>query len=145
MAFFKSLVDKIRQGFDKGLEKTREAFIGGVQGLRNLLLGRALDEALIDQLQVTLLRADVGLATTTRLIDRIRDARHADGALVFTLPMVIGLMVFYALCLQCISTLAVIRRETNSWRWPLASWLYMTGLGYAGAFLCFRFGGALFG
>ncbi len=42
MAFFKSLVDKIRQGFDKGLEKTREAFIGGVQGLRNLLLGRAL-------------------------------------------------------------------------------------------------------
>jgi fused signal recognition particle receptor len=72
MAFFKSLVDKIRQGFDKGLEKTREAFIGGVQGLRNLLLGRALDEALIDQLQVTLLRADVGLATTTRLIDRIR-------------------------------------------------------------------------
>jgi fused signal recognition particle receptor len=72
MAFFKSLVDKIRQGFDKGLEKTREAFIGGVQGLRNLLLGRTLDEALIDQLQATLLRADVGLATTTRLIDRIR-------------------------------------------------------------------------
>lgn len=80
-----------------------------------------------------------------RLIDRIRDARHTDGALVFTLPMVIGLMVFYALCLQCISTLAVIKRETNSWRWPLASWLYMTGLGYVGAFLCFRFGGTLFG
>ncbi len=80
-----------------------------------------------------------------RLIDRIRDARHLDGTLVFTLPMVIGLMVFYALCLQCISTLAVIRRETNSWRWPLASWLYMTGLGYAGAFLCFHFGSSLFG
>ncbi|MEI7657353.1 MAG: signal recognition particle-docking protein FtsY [Phycisphaerae bacterium] len=72
MAFFKSLVDKIRQGFDKGLEKTRDALISGAQGLRNLLLGRALDEALIDQLQATLLRADVGLSTTTRLIDRIR-------------------------------------------------------------------------
>ena len=72
MAFFKSLVDKIKQGFEKGLEKTRETFISGVQGLRNLLLGRKLDEALIDELHRTMLQADVGLNTTTRLIDRIR-------------------------------------------------------------------------
>jgi fused signal recognition particle receptor len=72
MAFFRSLVDKLKQGFEKGLERTRETFIGGVQGLRNLLLGRKLDEALIDELQKTMLQADVGLATTTRLIDRIR-------------------------------------------------------------------------
>ena len=78
-----------------------------------------------------------------RLIDRIKDARHPDGKPVFTLPMVIGLMVFYALCLQCISTLAVIKRETNSWRWPVIAWLYMTGLGYFGALLCFRFGSLL--
>jgi len=80
-----------------------------------------------------------------RLIDRIKAATHPNGAPVFTLPMVIGLMVFYALCLQCISTLAVIRRETNSWRWPLASWLYMTTLGYLGAWFCFRFGSAFTG
>ena len=42
MAFFKSLVDKIRQGFDKGLEKTREAFIGGVQGLQKRIHSRAV-------------------------------------------------------------------------------------------------------
>ena len=72
MAFFRSLVDKLKHGFEKGLERTRETFIGGVQGLRNLLLGRTLDEALIDELQKTMLQADVGLATTTRLIDRIR-------------------------------------------------------------------------
>lgn len=80
-----------------------------------------------------------------RLIDRIKQAERADGTPVFTLPMALGLMVFYALCLQCISTLAVIRRETNSWRWPLVSWLYMTTLGYLGAFLCFRVGSALLG
>ena len=79
----------------------------------------------------------------TRLADRIKEAERADGTPVFTLPMVIGLMVFYALCLQCISTLAVIRRETNSWKWPVVSWLYMTTLGYLGALLCFRFGSAL--
>lgn len=78
-----------------------------------------------------------------RLIDRIREARHPGGDPVFTLPMVIGLMVFYALCLQCISTLAVIRRETNSWRWPVIAWLYMTGLGYVGALLCFHVGSLL--
>lgn len=88
---------------------------------------------------------DADAGGEARLIDRIKAAAHPDGTPVFTLPMVIGLMVFYALCLQCVSTLAVIRRETNSWRWPLASWLYMTTLGYLGAFLCFRFGSALTG
>lgn len=88
---------------------------------------------------------DADAGGEARLADRIKEARHPDGAPVFTLPMVLGLMVFYALCLQCISTLAVIRRETNSWRWPLASWLYMTTLGYLGAFLCFRFGSVLTG
>lgn len=80
-----------------------------------------------------------------RLVDRIREARRPDGSPVFTLPMVLGLMVFYALCLQCVSTLAVIRRETNSWRWPATAWLYMTTLGYLGALACFQFGTALAG
>ncbi|HMM75263.1 MAG TPA: ferrous iron transport protein B [Gammaproteobacteria bacterium] len=88
---------------------------------------------------------DADAGGEARLIDRIKEAKRADGTPVFTLPMAIGLMVFYALCLQCISTLAVIRRETNSWRWPLASWLYMTTLGYLGAWLCFRLGSALAG
>ncbi len=77
------------------------------------------------------------------LINRIRAAQHPDGSLVFTLPMALGLMVFYALCLQCSSTVAVIRRETGSWRWPALAWGYMTTLGYLGALLCYRLGSAL--
>jgi len=74
------------------------------------------------------------------LIDRLKDARHADGTPVFTLPMVIGLLVFYAFCLQCAATIAVMYRETNGWRWPLFAWCYMTGLGYLGALLVFQLG-----
>ena len=74
------------------------------------------------------------------LIDRIRTSRHPDGRTVFTLPVALGLMVFYALCLQCAATIAVMRRETNTWRWPAFAWFYMTSLGYAAALLTYRAG-----
>jgi ferrous iron transport protein B len=54
--------------------------------------------------------------------------------------MVLGMLVFYAWCLQCAATIAIIRRETNSWRWPIFAWTYMTGLGYLGAFAVFQIG-----
>lgn len=73
---------------------------------------------------------------------RLRSARHPDGSPVFTLPMVLGLLVFYAWCLQCAATLAVIRRETNSWRWPVFAWGYMTALGYTAALLIYQLGSA---
>jgi len=57
--------------------------------------------------------------------------------------MVLGLLVFYAWCLQCAATLATIRRETNSWRWPVFAWAYMTSLGYLGALLIFQAGSLL--
>lgn len=79
----------------------------------------------------------------TTLTERIREARHADGTLVYTLPMVVGLLIFYAYCLQCVSTIAVMRRETGTWRWPVAAWAYMTALGYLGAFAAFRLGTSL--
>ena len=56
--------------------------------------------------------------------------------------MVLGFLLFYAWCLQCAATLAVIRRETNSWRWPLFAWSYMTALGYGGALLMYQLGTA---
>ncbi len=76
----------------------------------------------------------------TTLTARIRAARHDDGTPVYTLPVVFGLLIFYALCLQCVSTIAVMRRETGTWRWPLIAWVYMSGLGYVGAYLAFTFG-----
>ncbi|MGB5354255.1 MAG: ferrous iron transport protein B [Woeseia sp.] len=78
-------------------------------------------------------------ADESTLSGRLKAATHADGSKVFTLPMVIGLLIFYACCLQCAATLAVIRRETNSWRWPIFAWSYMTVLGYLGAMAAFQF------
>lgn len=72
------------------------------------------------------------------LAQRLTETTWPDGRLVFTLPMVLGMLVFYALCLQCASTMAVMRRETNGWRWPIIAWVYMTGLGYFSALLIFQ-------
>jgi ferrous iron transport protein B len=76
------------------------------------------------------------------LAERLKAATWPDGRAVFSLPMVLGLLVFYAWCLQCAATLAVIRRETNSWRWPLFSWTYMTVLAYVAAMLIYQIGSA---
>ena len=76
------------------------------------------------------------------LSGRLKSATHPDGTPVFTLPMVIGLLIFYACCLQCAATLAIIRRETNTWRWPLFAWTYMTVIGYVGALLAYQLGTA---
>ena len=81
-------------------------------------------------------------ADEATLTQRLQSASWPDGSPVFTLPMVLGLLIFYACCLQCAATLAVIRRETNSWRWPLFAWCYMTAIGYVGALLVFQLGSA---
>ncbi len=77
------------------------------------------------------------------LAKRLRSATWPDGGLIFTLPMVLGLMVFYAWCLQCAATVAVIRRETNSWRWPIFAWTYMTSVAYLGALIVYQVGSRL--
>jgi len=77
-------------------------------------------------------------ADESTLSNRLQAATWPDGSPVYTLPMVIGLLIFYALCLQCAATLAVIRRETNSWRWPIFAWVYMTSLGYLGALSAYQ-------
>lgn len=79
-------------------------------------------------------------ADESTLSDRLKSTTWPDGSPVFTLPMVFGLLIFYACCLQCAATLAVIRRETNSWRWPVFAWCYMTAIGYTGALLVFQLG-----
>ena len=70
----------------------------------------------------------------------LKAATWPDGSLVFSIPVALSIMVFFALCAQCVSTLMVIRRETNSWRWPVFSFLYMTILAWVGAFLTYQIG-----
>ena len=79
-------------------------------------------------------------ADDQKLSEKLRSAKWPDGRPIFTLPMVLGLLVFYAWCLQCAATLATIRRETNSWRWPIFAWFYMTGIGYTGALVIYQVG-----
>lgn len=64
---------------------------------------------------------------------------------VYNLPVALSIMVFFALCAQCAATLAVIKRETNSWRWPLFTFAYMTVLAYLGALVTYRTGMFLLG
>jgi ferrous iron transport protein B len=58
----------------------------------------------------------------------------------YTVSTAISVMVFFALCCQCVSTLAVIRRETQSWSWPLFTFVYMTLLAYLAALFVFQLG-----
>lgn len=68
LGLFRSIVDKFKQG----LTKTREAIVTGALGLRNILTGRRLDEALISEIERRLLQADVGVKTTTKLVEGLR-------------------------------------------------------------------------
>jgi ferrous iron transport protein B len=76
-----------------------------------------------------------------RLQAQLRAARWDDTGLpVYNLPVALSIMVFFALCAQCAATLAVIRRETNSWRWPVFTFAYMTTLAYVGALITYQVG-----
>lgn len=64
------------------------------------------------------------------LRDKMKTAKTADGRPVYTLASGLSLMIFYVFAMQCMSTLAVVKRETRSWKWPLIQLIYMTGLAY---------------
>lgn len=75
-----------------------------------------------------------------RLISAIQNAKRDDGRPVWTPLTALTLMVFFVLAMQCMSTVAVVRRETNSWRWPLFMVAYMTGLAYVVSLLTYQAG-----
>lgn len=68
----------------------------------------------------------------------LQQATWPDGAPLFTIPVALSIMVFFALCCQCGATLAMIKRETGMWRWPFFTFAYMTVLAYAGAFTTYH-------
>jgi ferrous iron transport protein B len=73
--------------------------------------------------------------------ERLREARwEGTERPLFSVPVALSIMVFFALCAQCAATLAVIRQETNSWRWPIFAVTYMTALAYLGAMATYQIG-----
>ena len=70
----------------------------------------------------------------------LRNQKNADGSPVFTPLVCVSLMVYYALAMQCMSTVAIVRRETNGWKWPLFQIGYMTGLAYLASLFVYQVG-----
>jgi ferrous iron transport protein B len=81
---------------------------------------------------------------TAPLRERMKKETRADGKPVYTPLAGLSLMVFFALACQCMSTLAVVRRETRSWRWPALLFAYMTALAWFASFIIYQ-GGRMLG
>jgi len=87
------------------------------------------------------LGADVDEESTS-LVEKMRQAKWETGSLagtpVFTLPVALSIMVFFALCCQCGATVVTVKQETKSWSWAAALFFYMTGLAYVMAFVAYQ-------
>ena len=83
-------------------------------------------------------------AESETLLQGVRDATNDKGEKIWTPLLGLSTMIFFLLAMQCISTVAVVRRETNSWRWPIFMTTYMCGLAYLASFIVYQ-GGRLLG
>ena len=72
------------------------------------------------------------------LKEKMKAAVYPDGRPVFTLASGLSLMIFYVFAMQCMSTLAVVKRETRTWKWPIIQFIYMTGLAYVMSLLVYH-------
>lgn len=96
----------------------REVFVGTMATLYSVEGGKDADQQTLRQ--------------------RMQSARRENGAPVYTVASGVSLMIFYVLAMQCMSTLAVVRRETRSWKWPGIQLAYMTGLAYIMSLIAYQ-------
>jgi ferrous iron transport protein B len=75
--------------------------------------------------------------SSMRLRDKMKAAVNKDGSSVYSLATGLSLMIFYVFAMQCMSTLAVVKRETKTWKWPVIQLAYMTGLAYVMSWLMY--------
>ncbi|MGZ4042014.1 MAG: ferrous iron transport protein B [Bacteroidia bacterium] len=68
----------------------------------------------------------------------LQNEKNANGTPMYTMAVCWSLLLFYAFALQCISTIATVKRETNSWKWPMLQLIFMTSLAYLSSFLVYR-------
>jgi ferrous iron transport protein B len=104
----------------------REVFVGTMSTVYNLGAGQDTE------------------SVTPSLEQAMREQKRPDGTPVYTALTAVSLMIFYVFAMQCASTVAVVRRETNSWKWPVFQWLYMGALAWGLAFITYQ-GGKLLG
>lgn len=72
------------------------------------------------------------------LRERMQVEKRADGSKFFNMKTALSLILFYAFAMQCMSTLAVMKRETGNWKWPLLQFIYMSALAYLSSLLVYQ-------
>jgi ferrous iron transport protein B len=80
---------------------------------------------------------------TTPLAEQMKNDRYPSGQPVWTPLVAVSLLVWFVLAMQCMSTLAIVRRETGGWKWPIAMLVYMNALAYVVALLVYQVGSRL--
>jgi ferrous iron transport protein B len=108
-----------------------------------LIASFAARETLVSTLSIVY-NVDDDNESSGSLIEAVRSARRPDGRPAWTPLVAVSMMVFFVLACQCMSTVAVVKRETNSWRWPLFMVSYMLALAYLASLVTFQ-GGRLLG
>ncbi|MFS8087049.1 MAG: ferrous iron transport protein B, partial [Acidobacteriota bacterium] len=109
-----------------------------------LISSFAARETIISTLSIVYNVGETSESKSSSLVDALRSAKRADGSPVWTPLVGLSLMIFFLLACQCMSTVAIVRRETNSWRWPLFMVGYMLVLAYVASFVTYQ-GGRLLG
>jgi ferrous iron transport protein B len=109
-----------------------------------LIASFAARETLVSTLSIVYNVSADATEQSDTLIGAVRNARRADGSPAWTPLVAVSMMVFFVLACQCMSTIAIVRRETNSWRWPLFMVSYMLVLAYVASFITYQ-GGRLLG
>lgn len=109
-----------------------------------LISSFAARETLVSTLSIIYNVGDDADEKSDSLIGAVRGAKREDGKPAWTPLVALSMMVFFVLACQCMSTVAIVRRETNSWRWPLFMVAYMTALAWIASFVTYQ-GGRLLG
>lgn len=105
-----------------------------------LISSFAARETVISTLSIVYNIGDDSKSAPPTLVEGLRSAKRPDGSPVWTPLVGLSLMVFFVLACQCMSTLAIVRRETNSWRWPLFMVAYMLVLAYISSLITYQGG-----
>ena len=79
-----------------------------------------------------------GEAEQRTVITRLQEEMRPDGTPMFNLATGVSILLFFASAMQCISTFAIVRKETNSWKWAIIQWLFMTGFAYLSALAAYQ-------
>ncbi len=108
-----------------------------------LIASFAAREVLVSTLSIVYSVGDTD-GSNGKLIDRLQQEKSpVTGKAVYTPLVAVSVMVFFVLACQCMSTVAIVKRETNSWRWPIFMVAYMTALAWVGACGVFQIGSLL--